>query len=168
MNDRIFKRTLYASVFLLPMVFFVLSWYVSSKLTSMAEEISLTKKELSMYGKQVKSAEERISMYKEILSKIDMGGSEVPENGVELFSLVQMHMTANGVLSRVIDEARQSSTQGERGVRISFEGSYPSFMRTIADWRQMDVALRVKQLSITGHGEQMVKGDILLETIFGK
>lgn len=168
MNDRIFKRTLYLSVFLLPVIFLSFSWYVSSKLTSIAEEIYLTKKELSLYGRQVRSAEERISIYKEVLSKVDMGGSEVPDNGVELFSLVQRHMTANGVLSRVIDEAGQSTPQGERGVRISFEGAYPSFMRTIADWRQMDVALRVKQLSITGHGEQMVKGDILLETIFGK
>ncbi len=168
MNDRLFKRVLFLSMFLFPVMFLGLSLYASSKLTSIAEEISLAKKELSLYGRQVRSTEERIFMYKEILSRVDMGSSDVPENGVELFSLVQRHMTANGVLSRVIDEAGQSGPQGERGVRISFEGAYPSFMRTIADWRQMDVALRVKQLSITGHGEQMVKGDILLETIFGK
>lgn len=168
MNDKLFKKTLYLSMFLLPTLFLGLSFHISSKLTSLAEEISLTKKELSLYGRQIRSAEERISMYKEILSKVDVGSSDIPENGVELFSLVQRHMTANGVLSRVIDEAGQSTPQGERGVRISFEGPYPSLMRTIADWRHMDVALRVKQLSITGHGEQMVKGDILLETIFGK
>ena len=161
------RATLLVSIFLFPVLFLGVSWFISSKVTELVQEIDRVQEELSINRRQVISTERRITMYKEVLSSVNLGSSETPESGVELFSIVQRHLTANGVLSKVIDEAGQPTAQGERGVRISFEGSYPAFIRTLADWRQMDVALRVRQLSITGQFE-LVKGDILLETIFGK
>lgn len=167
MNEKTMRVTLFISLFLFPVLFLTLSWLISSQIVGMGYEIERVQEELSLYRRQVMSTERRIKMYKDVLASVNLGASEIPESGVELFSVVQRHLTANGVLSRVIDEAGQPTAQGERGVRISFEGSYPAFIRTMADWRQMDVALRVRQLSIAGQGE-LVKGDILLETIFGK
>ncbi|SMG08163.1 hypothetical protein [Dethiosulfovibrio salsuginis] len=167
MNERTMRAALFTSLFLFPLLFLGLSWFMFSRVTELGEEIGRVQKELSLYGRQVMSTERRITMYKDVLAAVNLGTSETPESGVELFSIVQRHLTANGVLSRVIDEAGKPTPQGDRGVRISFEGAYPAFIRTLADWRQMEVALRVKQLSITGQGD-LVKGDILLETIFGK
>lgn len=169
MREDNLKRFFVFIFLLLPILVIAANYFIYSYVEKLSAKTEELHGELSIYGKQLALSEEKIGFYKEIMGKLDLKSfSDVPESGVGLFSLVQRHLTSNGVLSRVIDEESRKSPQGDRGVKISFEGPYDSFIRTLADWRELDVALRVRRISLSGYGDQMVKGDIVLETVFGK
>lgn len=164
-----FKKLFGFVFFFLPILVTASDYFVYSYVDKLYDKAEEMRGELSIYAKQLAQLEDRIGFYKEIFGKLDLRTfTDAPKSGVELFSLVQRHLAANGILSRVIDEESSGSSQGDRGVKISFEGPYDSLVKTLADWRELDVALRLRRLSIEEYGDSMVKGDTVLETVFGK
>lgn len=164
-------KILYVVVLLLiPLAFFMVSNSIRTEMYSLESSLKNVKKEIAVYSRQNSETSEKIRIYKKILALFQTDKLSVPENAVELFSIVQKELTSNGVLSRVIDQtgARRKSLQGETDVKISFEGPYQSFIRTLADWRRLKIALRVKSAVINNYKENMVRGDLVLSAVVGK
>ncbi|EFC92289.1 hypothetical protein Dpep_2267 [Dethiosulfovibrio peptidovorans DSM 11002] len=169
MREDRWRKIFAAATFVLPIAFLSLVLGMTSHVEKLQGRLTSAQQDLRILQRQALSAERRISMYKDILGPIaDASAINGPQNKVDLFSLVQRQLTANGMLSRVIDEAYRKDGPGDQGVKISFEGPYPSFIKTLADWRRLDVALRVKDITLAGFKEQLVRGDIVLETVVGK
>ncbi|MCF4150390.1 hypothetical protein L2W58_01035 [Dethiosulfovibrio sp. F2B] len=169
MTELSWRKVFAIATFAVPLLILSLALILTSHVERLQEELLSVQRDFDVLKRQTLSTERRISMYKEIIGPIsDASVVNSPENEVDLFSLVQRQLTANGVLSRVIDEASMKGNTGDQAVKISFEGPYSSFIKTLADWRRLDVALRVKSLTFGGFKDKLVRGDIVLETVAGK
>lgn len=170
MTEKAWKVFYVLALFLL-VFFFALSFYLmGARISELQSSIKDIQGERSVYSRQTKNNSQRVKLYKEELTRFQEDRLSIPANEVDLFSIVQKELTANGVLSRVIDQTgvQKNSKSGETAVKISFEGPYQSFIRTLADWRNLNVALRVKSAVINGYKNDIIRGDIVLEAVVGK
>ncbi|PIE54973.1 MAG: hypothetical protein CSA35_03680 [Dethiosulfovibrio peptidovorans] len=172
MNMR--SKWLLASGFLLlPLALLVGATVLSREVKISRAELDQLRHQKELQQRHVLLTERRIKNYKEILGALEEARTlDVPVNDVNLFSLVQKQLTINGMLSRLIDETKGTVTTDDlhpsKGVKISFEGPYEGFIRTLADWRKLSIALRVQHLVLSQHEGNFVRGDIVLETVTGR
>jgi hypothetical protein len=57
------------------------------------------------------------------------------------------------------------ASAGRNAVAIDFEGPYYAILETLADWRNMEVVVRVGNLSLRSSGAAMTSGNATIETV---
>jgi hypothetical protein len=108
----------------------------------------------------------QIGVFKKSIAQLEGYQMNIPENEVDFYSLVQQEMTRNGVRSNVMKPVNVEA--GRRGVQIDFEGPYYSFVRTLADWRDMKVAVRLTSVALNSVENGDAKGVAVIQSVLKK
>lgn len=108
----------------------------------------------------------QIEVFKRSIAQLERYQIQIPENEVDFYSWVQQELTRNGVRSNVVKPA--NSPQGRRAVQVDFQGPYYAFIQTVADWRNLKVALRVSSVKMDSVDGETVKGVAIVESVLKK
>lgn len=116
--------------------------------------------------RQLQMQMRQIVVFKKSIAQLEGYQMKIPENEVDFYSLVQQEMTRNGVRSNVVKPVNVE--EGRRGVQIDFEGPYYSFVRTLADWRDMKVAVRLTSVVLNSVENGNAKGVAVIQSVLRK
>lgn len=123
---------------------------------------TLTRNQLTL-ERSVEQKTKQVAVYKKAIAELEQYQLGIPEDEVDFYDKVQQEMTDNTVRSNRITAAKASG--GRNAVAIDFEGAYYDILQTLADWRGMDVVVRVSRLSLNPGGEGLSRGKITLESV---
>lgn len=113
--------------------------------------------------RSVEQKTKRVSVYKKAIADLKQYQLDIPLDEVDFYSNVQQQLNNNSVRSNRIRSVKASG--GRNAVAIDFEGPYYAILETLADWRNMDVVVRVGNLSLRSSGEAMTSGNATIETV---
>ena len=115
---------------------------------------------------QAREQMKQIDVYKKAIARLEKYQLGIPQNEVDFYAWVQQELTRNGVRSNVVKPA--NTPAGRSGVQIDFEGPYYSLVRTLADWRNLKVAVRVASVSLNSVDGENAKGVAVIESVLKK
>ena len=124
------------------------------------------KRESMILEQQAKEQMRQIEIYKKAIASLEKYQLGIPQNEVDFYAWVQQELTRNGVRSNVVKPI--PSAGGRSGVQIDFEGPYYSFVRTLADWRNLKVAVRVSSVTLNSVDEVNAKGVAIIQSVLKK
>lgn len=114
--------------------------------------------------RSVEQKTRRVSVYKKAIADLKQYQLDIPLDEVDFYSNVQQQLNNNSVRSNRIRSVKASA--GRNAVAIDFEGPYYAILETLADWRNMDVVVRVGNLSLrSSSGAAMTTGNATIETV---
>lgn len=124
-------------------------------------------KTLSMkLEQQAQEQMKQIDIYKKSIARLEKYQLGIPQNEVDFYAWVQQELTRNGVRSNVVKPV--NTPAGRSGVQIEFEGPYYSFVRTLADWRNLKVAVRVASVNMNSVDGENAKGVAIIQSVLKK
>lgn len=113
--------------------------------------------------RSVEQKTRQVAIYKKAIAELEKYQLGIPEDEVDFYDKVQQEMTDNTVRSNRITAAKAGG--GRNAVAIDLEGAYYDILQTLADWRGMDVVVRVSGLSLNTGAEGLARGKITLESV---
>lgn len=116
---------------------------------------------------QAREQLKQIDVYKKAIARLEQYQLGIPENEVDFYAWVQQELTKNGVRSNVVKPAN-APPAGRSGVQIDFEGPYYEFVRTLADWRNLKVAVRVSSVNLSAVDGENAKGVAIIQSVLKK
>ncbi len=125
---------------------------------------SLRKRE-AILSRSIRENTRLVTIFKKALSELDRYKLGVPEDQVDFYSNVERELTANGILVKSIQPTKAG--QGQSAVRVQFEGLYYSILKVIADWRGLDVVVRMREISLDSDKGGFARGTVVLESVLG-
>lgn len=123
---------------------------------------SLKRNQLTL-ERSVEEKTKQVVVFKKAIAELEKYQLGIPEDEVDFYDKVQQEMTDNTVRSNRITAAKAGG--GRNAVAIDFEGAYYDILQTLADWRAMDVVVRVSSLNLSSGGEGLSKGKITIESV---
>lgn len=105
----------------------------------------------------------QIEVFKRAISRLERYQVQLPENDVDFYSWVQQKLTDNGVRSNVVKPAKSPAER--EAVQVDFQGPYYSFVRTLSDWRNLKVALRLASLRLESIDGGAAGGVAIVESV---
>lgn len=146
-----------------------LAWgqdYFINEMTILKNSIYDLRRESMILEQQAKEQMRQIEVYKKAIASLEKYQLGIPQNEVDFYAWVQQELTKNGVRSNVVKPV--SSPEGRSGVQIDFEGPYYSFVRTLADWRNLKVAVRVSSVTLNSVDDVNAKGVAVIQSVLKK
>jgi len=137
-------------------------WFSNTVIQSKRELDSLRRTKMVL-ERSVEEKTKRVSVYKKAIADLKQYQLDIPLDEVDFYSNVQQQLNNNSVRSNRIRSVKASA--GRNAVAIDFEGPYYAILETLADWRNMDVVVRVGNLSLRSSGEAMTSGNATIETV---
>lgn len=119
--------------------------------------------ETMILERQAQMQMRQIEVFKRGIAELEGYRMDIPEDEVDFYSWVQRELTKNGIRSNVVKPV--AVQPGRNGVQIDFEGPYYSFVRTLADWRNMKVAVRLTSVALHSVEDGNAKGVAVLESV---
>jgi hypothetical protein len=114
----------------------------------------------------VEQKTKQVTVYKKAIAELEKYQLDIPDDEVDFYDKVQQEMTDNAVRSNRITAAKAKG--GRNAVAIDLEGPYYNILRTLADWRGMDVVARVGSLSLSNGENGMTNGKVIMESVLKK
>ena len=146
-----------------------LSWgqsYFINEMSVLKSTIGDIRTESMILEQQAMEQMRQIEIYKKAIASLEKYQLGIPENEVDFYAWVQQELTKNGVRSNVVQPI--ASADGRSGVQIDFEGPYYSFIRTLADWRNLKVAVRVSSVTLNSVDDVNAKGVAIIQSVLKK
>lgn len=141
-------------------------YYFISEMTVLKSSIRDLRTESMILEQQAKEQMRQIEVYKKAIASLEKYQLGIPQNEVDFYAWVQQELTRNGVRSNVVKPI--PSADGRSGVQIDFEGPYYSFVRTLADWRNLKVAVRVSSVTLNSVDDVNAKGVAVIQSVLKK
>ncbi|MDI9370855.1 MAG: hypothetical protein GX181_04495 [Synergistaceae bacterium] len=135
----------------------------TEELRSVENSLRVQKKQTEL---QIDEKLRQIEVYKKAIARLERYQIELPENEVAFYSWVQQKLTDNGLRSDMVKPS--SSKEGRNGVQVDFQGPYYSFVRTLSDWRNLKIALRLSSVRIEAMDDGGAKGIAIVESVIVK
>lgn len=135
----------------------------STSVIDSKKQLDSLKKTQMVLERSVEQKTKQVAVYKKAISQLQQYQLDIPVDEVDFYSNVQQQLNNNNVRSNRIRSARAS--KGRSAVAIDFEGPYYSVIQTLADWRGMDVVVRVSNMSIRSSGDSMTSGNVTIESV---
>lgn len=112
---------------------------------------------------ETKEQVRQIEVFKKAITVLEGYQLGIPENEVDFYAWVQQELAKNGIKSNSVKPAKGG--QGRSAVQVDFEGPYYSFVRTLADWRNLKVAIRLVSMNLTSINGETGKGSAIIESV---
>jgi hypothetical protein len=134
-------------------------------IVSERSKIDDLRKREALLSRSIRENTRLVSVYKKALSQLEHYKLGVPEDEVDFYSNVEQQLTANGILVKSIQPTKAGP--GQSAVRVQFEGLYYSILKVIADWRGLDVVVRMREISLDSDKAGFARGTVVLESVMG-
>lgn len=115
------------------------------------------------FERAVEQKTQQVAVYKKAIAELERYQIDIPEDEVDFYDKVQQEMTDNAVRSNRISAAKAGG--GRNAVAVDLEGPYYNILKTLADWRGMDVAVRVSKLDLDTGENGMTRGKVTIESV---
>lgn len=129
------------------------------------QKIDALRKREAILSRTIRENTRLVSVYKKALAELERYKLGVPVDEVDFYSNVERELTSNGILVKSIQPAKAPA--GQTAVRVQFEGLYYSILNVIADWRGLDVVVRMKDISLDSDKGGFARGSVVLESVLG-
>lgn len=123
------------------------------------------RKREALLSRSIRENTRLVTVYKKALSELERYKLGVPEDEVDFYSNVEQQLAVNGILVKSIQPTKAGS--GQTAVRVQFEGLYYSILKVIADWRGLDVVVRMREISLDSDKGGFASGSVILESVLG-
>lgn len=138
---------------------------LSSTVMVERQQIDSLKKRDAVLSRSIRENTRLVGVYKKTLSELERYKLSVPVDEVDFYSNVERELTANGILVKSIQPTKAPA--GQSAVRVQFEGLYYSILKVIADWRGLDVVVRMRDISLDSDKGGFARGTVVLESVLG-
>lgn len=138
---------------------------LNSTVVEERRKIDSLRKQEAILSRSIRENTRLVSVYKKALSELERYELSVPVDEVDFYSNVERELTANGILVKSIQPTKAPS--GQTAVRVQFEGLYYSILKVIADWRGLDVVVRMRDISLDSDKGGFARGTVVLESVLG-
>jgi len=158
------KTTFLAFLLIILAVLLVFGEYkFSTMVIESKQKLDSLKKTSMLLERTVQQKTQQIAVYKKAIAELEKYQLDIPEDEVDFYDKVQQQLTNNTVRSNSIRGSK--AAKGRNAVTIDFEGPYYAVLQTLADWRNMDVVVRVSSLSLNSLQESLARGNITIESV---
>lgn len=140
--------------------------YYIDEMSELKVEIRRLRTTAMKLDQQAKEQMEQIDVFKKAIAQLERYQLGIPENEVDFYAWTQQELTKNGIRSNVVKPA--TTPAGRSGVQIDFEGPYYSFVRTLAEWRNLRVAVRVASVTMNSVDGENAKGVAVIQSVLKK
>ncbi len=135
----------------------------SLKVIESKKKLDTLKRNQLTLERSVEEKTKQVAVFKKAIAELEKYQLGIPEDEVDFYDKVQQEMTDNTVRSNRITAAKAGG--GRSAVAIDFEGAYYDILQTLADWRGMDVVVRVSGLNLSSGTDGLSKGNITIESV---
>lgn len=159
------KPTLLLLFFVVLGVILFTEYRLSRFVIAERQKIDSLRQREAILSRTIRENTRLVSVYKKTLGELERYKLGVPADEVDFYSNVERELASNGILVKSIQPTQASA--GQTAVRVQFEGLYYSILNVIADWRGLDVVVRMKDISLDSDKGGFARGTVVLESVLG-
>ncbi|GHS86677.1 hypothetical protein AGMMS49957_05240 [Synergistales bacterium] len=148
-------------------------YYVNLRLTELQGEYDVLQQRRVDLNQNTKALMEQKKVFSEVFAQLENYKVNPASNDMAFYDEVRIAAENNGV-NILTTKQMGVAKDGRSSIVLSLRGDYYSFLRTLADWRNISTTVRVAALTITAprvdnksdaRAIESVQADVTLEAI---